>query len=131
FGPEEAVEWAGKLNANTISVEVSRVRQRSVYPSRFTYHEPLDYKGKMRMPDNDLDYLPRMLAAAEKTGITVQANIMTKQSPRETEPHERQVMSSDVGSAEPPPREAPCPVSGARHYDDLAAIAEEILRLYP
>ncbi len=130
-GPEEAVEWAQQLNANTISVEVSRVRQRSVYPSQFTYYEPLEYKGETRMPKNELDYLPRMLAAAEKAGIAVHANLMTKQSPHTTEPHERQVMSSDFGSGEAPPREAPCPISGARHYDDMAAIAEELLRLYP
>ncbi len=130
-GPEEAVAWAQELNANTISVEVSRVRQRSVYPGQFTYHEPLEFKGKMVMPKNELDYLPRMLAAAAEADIAVHANLMTKQSPRTTEPHERQVMSSDFQSGEAPPREAPCPISGARHYDDMAAIAEELLRLYP
>lgn len=130
-GPEEAVAWAQKLNANTISVEVSRVRTRGVYPSRFTQHDELEYQGRMIKPDNDLDYLPRLLAAAESADIAVHANIMTKHSPHPTEPNERQVMSSDFGSGEPPPREAPCPISGARHYDDMAAIAEELLRMYP
>lgn len=130
-GPEEAVDWAKQLNANTISIEVSRVRTRGVYPSRFTQHEELEYQGRMLKPDNDLDYLPRLLAAAEKADIAVHANLMTKHSPRPTEPHERQVMSSDFESGEAPPREAPCPISGAAHYDDMAAIAEELLTLYP
>ncbi|MFA9478960.1 hypothetical protein ACERK3_11755 [Phycisphaerales bacterium AB-hyl4] len=130
-GPEEAVDWARKLNANTISVEVSRVRTRSVYPSQFTYEGEHEFQGRMVTPENDLDYLPRMLAAAEEADIAIHANIMTKHSPRPTEPHERQVMSSDFGSGEDPPREAPCPISGARHYDDMAAMVEEMLTKYP
>lgn len=130
-GPEEAVAWAQKLHANTLSVEVSRVRTRSVYPSQFTYHQEHLYQGRMLTPQNDLDYLPRLLAAAEPADIAVHANIMTKHSPRPTEPHERQRMSSDYAENREPTREAPCPVSGARHYDDMALIVEELLTLYP
>lgn len=130
-GPEQAVDWARKLNANTISVEVSRMRTRGVYPSRFTQSQELEYQGKMLKPDNDLDYLPRLLAAARKTDVAVHANIMTKHSPRPTEPGERQVMSSEYTAGKEPQREAPCPLSGAMHYDDMAAIAQEILSLYP
>lgn len=130
-GPEEAVEWAQKLNANTISVEVSRVRTRSVYPSQFTIEGNHEFQGRKIKVENDLDYLPRLLAAADKAGIAVHANIMTKHSPRETEPNERQVMSSDFDSGQEPRREAPCPISGARHYDDMATIVEELLTKYP
>lgn len=131
FGPEEAVEWAGKLNANTISVEVSRVQTRSVFASSFTYEGEHEYQGRKIKVDNDLDYLPRMLAAAEKAGIAIHANIMTKHSPRPTQPNERQVMSSDFESGQDPPREAPCPISGARHYDDMATFVEEMLTRFP
>ncbi len=130
-GPEQAVEWAQQLNANTISVEVSRVRTRSVYPSQFTIEGEHEFQGRKIKVENDLDYLPRLLAAADKVGIAVHANIMTKHSPRPTEPDERQVMSSDVDSGQPPQREAPCPISGARHYDDMARIVEELLTKYP
>lgn len=130
-GPEEAVAWAQKLNANTISVEVSRVRTRGVYPSRFTQHEELEYQGRMIKPDNDLDYLPRLLEAAKQANIAVHANIMTKHTMYTTRPDERQVMASDFKSGKEPEREAPCPVSGARHYDDMAAIVEELLQMYP
>lgn len=130
-GPEEAVEWAQKLNANTISVEVSRVRTRSIYPSRFTIEGEHEFQGRKIKVENDLDYLPRLLAAADKAGIAVHANIMTKQSPLETRPDERQVMSSDFDSGQEPKREAPCPISGARHYDDMGLIVEELLTKYP
>jgi len=130
-GPEDAVAWAKKLSANTLSVEVSRVRTRGVYPSKFTQHEELEYQGRMIKPENDLDYLPRLLAAAKEADVAVHANIMTKHTMYTTRPDERQVMASDFASGKDPEREAPCPISGARHYDDMAAIVEELLQLYP
>ncbi len=125
IGPEDAVAWAQRLHANAISVEVSRVRLRNLYPGRFATGEPVVYQGETRKPDDDVTYLPRLLAAAAEAGISVHANIMIAHSPRPAEEDEMQRMSS--GSTGP----LPCPLSGARHYDDLAAIVEELLTMYP
>lgn len=123
--PEGAVEWARKIGANVISVEVSRVRSRALYPGRFVYDGEVRYRGERRKPQNDLEYLPRLVELAGAAGIDVHPNIMIAHAPTEPGENELQLMASGKQAS------LPCPVGGARHYDDMAAIIEELLTLYP